>query len=87
MEKLENETYSVERTIHHFYCDNCDKYLGKEREYEDGYFRNLGEFEQKFYIDESWYAINKCLCSDCKKKFLKKMKIALKELGFEKECY
>ena len=44
MEKKETVICTVEETTHHFYCDDCNKYLGKTEEYDDGYFENLDEF-------------------------------------------
>ena len=32
MEKLETRTCTREETTHHFYCDDCNKYLGKTEE-------------------------------------------------------
>lgn len=76
MEKIE--------TTHQFYCDNCNKYLGKTKEYDDGYYPELGKFELKFYLPSGWYKINKYFCDECKEKFLKKVENTLVDLGFEK---
>ena len=84
MEKLEVDTRTTEDVIHHFYCDSCNKYLGKTVEYDDGWYPELGEFELSFYISDDWYGINKCFCDECREKFLNKMVFTLTELGFKK---
>lgn len=83
MEKLETKIYTKEETIHHFYCDDCNKYLGKTEEYDDGYYSKLGEFKVSFRITGNPLTIKKYLCDECKKKFLEKIENSLKELGFE----
>ena len=85
MEKLESKTYSIERVTHRFYCDDCNTYLGKSEEYDDGYYQDLGEFKLKMYLPSGWYIVEKCLCNECREKFLKKVENTLKELGFKKE--
>ena len=85
MEKLETRPCTREETTHHFYCDDCNKYLGKTEEYDDGYYPELGEFELKFYLPSGWYKVNKCLCDECRQKFLQKVEKTLVELSFEKQ--
>lgn len=85
MEKLETNTRTIKNVTHHFYCDSCNKYLGKSEEYDDGYYPELGEFELNFYLPDGWYNINKCFCYGCREKFLNKMRSTLTELGFKKE--
>lgn len=85
MEKLETKTCTREETTHHFYCDDCNKYLGKTEEYDDGWYPELGEFELKFYLPSGWYEVNKCLCDECRQEFLQKVEKTLVELGFEKQ--
>ena len=84
MERLETTTRTIKDTTHHFYCDECNKYLGKTKEYDDGYYPKLGEFELKFYIN-GWYKVEKCFCDKCKEKFIKKTCDTLTDLGFEAE--
>jgi hypothetical protein len=83
MEKLETNTCTIENVTHHFYCDDCNKYLGETEEYDDGYYHELGEFELSFYFLDNRYEINKCLCDECREKFLNKMLLILTELGFK----
>ena len=84
MEKIEETTRTVKNIKHHFYCDECNKYLGSSTEYDDGYYETFGDVGFKFYID-SWYRIKKCLCDDCRNKFLDNLKYVLKNIGFERE--
>ena len=79
MEKLEVKAYTGKETMHHFYCDDCNKYLGKTGEYDDGWCPEFGEFSVKF----GEYHIRKHLCDDCKEKFSERLEDALIELGFE----
>lgn len=80
MEKLEIETRIRKEIIHHFYCDDCNKYLGKTGEYDDGWYSEFGEFSVKF----GEYHIRKHLCDDCKERFSERLGEMLIELGFEK---
>jgi hypothetical protein len=84
MEKTIKEIVQVERASHEFYCDECNKYLGTSEEYEDGWYQELGKFEQKIYIDK-WYRFKKCLCDNCQKSFIENLKVVLKNIGFEKD--
>lgn len=85
MEKKETITRTVEETTHHFYCDDCNKYLGKTEEYDDGYYPQLGQFDLKFHIPKGWFEVEKHLCDDCKEKFLTKVENTLLGLGFKKQ--
>ena len=64
MEKLETRTCTIEETTHHFYCDDCNKYLGKTEEYDDGWYPELGEFGLKMHLPSGWYEVNKCFCDE-----------------------
>lgn len=83
MEKSETKIRKKEETIHHFYCDGCNKYLGETEEYDDGWYTKLGEFELKFYVAPGWYEIDKCFCDKCRENFINKVKNTLIDLGFE----
>ena len=85
MEKIETTIQEIENYKHHFYCDECNKYLGTTEEYDDGYYDELGELELKFYLLDGWYKVKKCFCEECKKKYLSRFQIILNELGFEKD--
>ena len=85
MEKNEVITHTVENVIHNFYCDDCNKYLGKSQEYDDGYYAKFGEFELKIYMPNGWYSVKKCLCDTCRDNYVKKVEHAITELGFKKQ--
>ena len=85
MEKIETNIREIENYKHHFYCDECNKYLGTTEQYDDGYYAELGELELKFYLLDGWYKVKKCFCEECKKKYLSRFQIILNELGFEKD--
>ena len=84
MEKILKTTKYVEDNKHEFYCDKCGKYLGASHEYDDGWYERIGEFELKFYVDD-WYRIKKCLCDDCRERFINNVKWNLTNMGFEKD--
>lgn len=84
MEKTREIIKEVKQYEHSFYCDECNKYLGTSKEYDDGWYDDIGEFEMKFYID-GWYCINKHLCDECRKSFIENVKVALRNMGFEKD--
>ena len=79
MIKTEVEIRTKEVRTHHFYCDDCGKYLGESREYDDGWYEDLGEFNMRF----GEYSISKHLCDDCREKFYVKLNKSLLDLGFE----
>lgn len=83
MENAKEIIREIKTYKHDFYCNNCNKYIGSSIESDTGWYQKYGEFKLRFYIDE-WYHISKCLCDDCKKLFIKKIKESLKNIGFEK---
>ena len=85
MVKTTHESKTVTITYHDFYCDDCNKHLGKVEEYDDGYYQELGDFEMKFFVSRSWYRLRKNLCDDCKDKLVSKICTTLEEVGFEKD--
>ena len=84
MERRETIARTVEETIFHFYCDDCNKYLGKTEE-DDGYYSELGEFDLKFHLPSGFFKVERHLCDDCKNKYLTKVENTLIELGFKKQ--
>ena len=84
MERTTISTRLKEVSSHSFYCDNCGKYLGVTEEYEDGWYEELGECELSFHLPDGRYRDKKCLCDDCKEKYLAELSNSLKRLGFEK---
>ena len=82
MEKTKITTRQIEDIEHSFYCDECNKYLGTSKECDDGWYKEFGEFELNLYIN-TWYHIKKCLCNDCRNKFLTNLKTVLIDMGFK----
>ena len=83
MERIKNTTRIKEDLIHHFYCDECNNYLGKSTEYDDGYYTELGKFKLDFKLPSGWFTIENCLCDECKEKYLKIVEKELIKLGFK----
>ena len=84
METIETEVF--ERQIHKFSCDGCGNDLGSSVECDDGYYEQLGEYEQKFYIlNNGRYAIKANYCKKCAEKKTQEIVSALEALGFYKE--
>lgn len=84
MERLESKETTT--YYHTFYCDECGKELGTSEEYDDGYYDEYGSFELSFNLeDDGWYRVKKCLCEECKEKYLANLIDTLKKYGFEKE--
>ena len=65
---------------HEFYCDKCNKYLGKSQEYEDGYYAEIGKVDVKLYGLE----LSGNFCDDCKKELGTQIREALIKIGFKK---
>lgn len=86
MEKVNYYEKNIECATHTFYCDKCGKELGVSEEYDDGWYEELGKYEESFYIHtKGWYKLHKNLCNFCWGKYTNKIADALLELGFEKE--
>lgn len=83
MEKTKEITKEVKTIEHSFYCDECGKHLGTSEEHEDGWYSTYGNFESKCYV-YGWYSIEKCLCDNCRNKFVNNFEMILKNLGFKK---
>lgn len=84
MEKIKEITKEIKGIQHSFYCDECNKYLGTSEEHEDGWYATYGDFGLKCYVD-GWYRIEKCLCDDCRNKFVNNFRMTLENLGFKKD--
>lgn len=83
MEKVETKIIQTEDRRHHFYCDNCGRYLGNTVEHWDGYYAELGKFELQMYVPRGWYKLKKCFCNNCKDKFLDNVYASLETAGFK----
>lgn len=84
MVKTKEVVREVREYEHSFYCDECGKHLGTSKEHSDGWYEEFGGLELKIYIN-GWYRLNKCLCDECRYKFLEKFKTDLFDLGFKKD--
>lgn len=83
MDKVENHEKIVKIKTHTFYCDICNKLIGKSEEEDDGYYKELGEYELGFHLPKiGFFDLHKNLCDECKEKFVEKIKTSLLDLGF-----
>lgn len=82
MDKVENYEKIVKINTHTFYCDICNKLIGKSEEDDDGYYNKLGAYYQDFYLNGKWFYLKRNLCNECKNKFNEKIKTSLLDLGF-----
>ena len=82
MEQIDYGMIEVDNPIHKFYCDMCKKFIGESEEDDDGYYEELGTYEQSFLIGH-WYKLNMCLCKDCREKKNKEIITTIKSLGFK----
>ena len=84
MEKTISRNVKRKQYYHEFYCDKCNKFLGKTAEYDDGWYPRLGEYEQKFNVNGyGWCELELNLCDKCKAEKNLLILISLKELGFD----
>ena len=71
MEKVVSKIKKINEHTHKFYCDICETFLGESKEFSDGYYFELGEFEQSVCInDVGWYKVKMNLCEECRKKYI-----------------
>lgn len=82
MEKIEHRPVTQTDIYHHFYCDSCGEYLGEKKEFDDGYYENLGDFNLRFLMPNGWYQVKKCFCDKCKENYLTNVRNKLIEMGF-----
>ena len=80
MEKCIEKEVTRTEYEHEFYCDKCNKYLGKSQEYEDGYYLKIGEVDIKLYD----LVLSGNFCDDCKKELGTQIREALIKIGFKK---
>lgn len=85
MEKTEIQIVNTEKITHKFYCDNCKKFLGESIEFDDGYHKRYGEYEENVHLSSGWYKLKKNLCDDCKSKLQENIVKTIKQLGFVKD--
>lgn len=85
-ETIDYETREYEYAIHHISCDKCGKHICDSTEYDDGYYDDPSEYEQKIYVG-GWYKLEAHLCDECKSKTTTELIKLLEDFGFEKERY
>lgn len=86
MENIETKVVETKKIIHKFYCDKCNKYLGKSEELSDGYYTEFGDYKVKIYIPENkhgWYISKGCLCDKCKNQYFDSLADVLAQNGFK----
>ena len=84
MERTQMIPKTVMDRRHEFYCDGegCNKFLGYTTEHDDGWYKELGEFEVNIHIlGESW-RLHRHLCNECRVKLEQKISEALRDIGF-----
>lgn len=95
MDTTEKEQVTTTKITHVITCDVCGKEINKSVELEDGYFENVGKYEQSFQI---WPAGGRVgtrwgehpmtcrfkadLCTECAKNKTQDIITALYDLGF-----
>ena len=84
MEKIKEATKLIENAEHLFYCDDCGVFLGTTVEFDDGWCPKLGRFTLIIPIYDQRYEIKKCLCDECKEKFITRLTNMLIDIGFQK---
>lgn len=82
-EIIETKTAQYQYNIHKITCDKCGKHICDSEEYDDGYYDDPGEYEQKIYIEENVYKLSMQLCEDCKRETTKLLIKILQDFGFK----
>lgn len=86
METIETKVIKEKQIIHSLYCCRCGKHLGDSKEYDDGYYVNIGEFEQHINInDKGWFKFTANFCNKCREKFISELIAILESKGFKKD--
>lgn len=85
MENITSKEVASVLKIHHFYCDMCGKHLGTTREYDDGYYATIGDYDLEFNVNSEWYRLHYNLCVECRAKKRQDIIDTLLSVGFVKE--
>lgn len=85
MEKITSKEVKSILNTHNFYCDMCGKHLGNTEEYNDGYYKTIGDYDLKFNVNSEWYSLHCNLCVECRAKMREGIINALLSMGFVKE--
>lgn len=91
MDNIETKEIRTTQTTHIITCDKCGKEICRSEEYDDGYWENPAEYEQKMLVNmpgaNERYKLTADLCRNCAEKKTAEIIEALKSLGFEKETW
>ena len=88
MEKIREEEVTMTKTIHEFYCDRCNEYLGSYSEYHtgDGVFQteiiSYCNFDASVELPGHSMGIYKCLCRKCQGEEEAELAEKLRAIGF-----
>lgn len=85
MERIKTEIIETEEKKHIFYCDNCKEKIGESIEWDDGYYEEIGEYEETYNtINVGHYQLKLHLCDKCKIVYNDKIIEAITKIGFKK---
>lgn len=84
MEKVISRTVTRMVNEYEYYCDDCNKFLGRTVDNPDGWHPRFGERELSFNLGKGygWFTSTKTLCDDCYNEYREEVKNALEALGF-----
>lgn len=87
MEEIKTKKIEVEERKHIFYCDNCKEKIGESIEYDDGYYEEIGKYEETYNSRNvvGYYRLNLHLCDKCKIVYNNKIIEAITKIGFKKD--
>ena len=83
MEKVVKIKTNIIKSVHKFYCDKCNKFLGKSYEHDDGYYEKYGEVDEHICLFNTWYEIKGTFCESCFEKFKTNIIKRIKAIGFK----
>ena len=85
MEEIETKIIQTEERNHLFYCDNCKEKIGEFIEYDDGYYEEIGKYEETYKSrNVGSYQLELHLCDKCKIVYNNKIIEAITKIGFKK---
>ena len=76
---------TCKKVAHEFFCDDCGKSIGSYVELDDGYYPQLGLYQQKIFINDTWYKFEATYCDSCARNKTKQLITAFWYLGFKEE--
>ena len=83
MEKIKRVPVKDTKVFHEFYCDNCNEFLMKSYELDDGYYEHPKSYILRCYSDNiGWLILTGNYCEKCMKEKEEKVINFLKENGF-----